>query len=155
MRDPIEDLENQDESDEDRLCNPNIPIGTVRQFIWNNRSFDVVSTPCDEDDTKKIIGAIVSQAVKDFERLAHPEARRKKSDKESWETARAFLFEDEYALDYGDLQLTFSEALKVVGDGSLSLTSMRRSLIAKTVAAWEDQGRKLDQKFYKKALKLN
>ena len=161
MRNPTEDLEPDlepieiDETDEDRFCDPNIPVGFVRKFNWNKKDFEAISLPCNEDDTKKILSAIVNQAVKDFERLAHPEARRKKTDKESWETARGFLFEENYTIDYGDSQLTFSEILKIIGDGSLSLTSMRRSLISKTVATWEDQGRKLDYKFYKKPLKIN
>ena len=131
------------------MCNTDSPLELtnegyrIRYFEWNKHTFEVVSTPCTIDDTKKLISAIVAQAVKDFERLAPITSRKRKADIENWETARGFLFDD------GDTELNFAEMLTIVGDGDgFSVYSLRKSLVEKTTNLWALQGVILDDEFY-------
>jgi len=109
----------------------------VRYFEWNKTIFKVISTSCTLTDTKVLMSAIISQAVKDFERLANPSSRKKKADIEYWETAKGFLFDDNYLIQYGDLELNFAEMLNSIAEESgFCIFSLRRSLIKKTTGFW-------------------
>ena len=113
----------------DYLDNLEAPL--IRTFEWNNSTFEVWNSPCDMDDCKKLLTAIVGQAVKDFERLAHTGARTKKASAQDWAYARGFLFDDDYFIDYGGHGLGFAEILSIIG--GFSVRSMRESLIDKTI----------------------
>ena len=81
--------------------------------------------------------------------MASPKARKRKADKENWITACGFLFDNEYTIPYGDIEMTFHELLAVVGNGDgFNLSSLRRSLIEKTIRFWSLQGETLDDEFY-------
>lgn len=121
----------------------------IRTFEWNNTTYEVWNNPCDMDDCKKLLTAIVSQAVKDFERLAHPPARTKKSSAQDWASARGFLFDEDYFIDYGGQNLGFSEVLTTIG--GFSIRSMRASLIEKTTIYWEVLGVQLPDNFWHKS----
>jgi hypothetical protein len=93
---------------------------------------------------------IIHQAVKDFERLALPSARKDKASRENWTTARGLLFEDDYTIDYGDIPVTFKDMLEFIStDGSFSVSSMRKSLITQTFGYWKIKGEQLEEEFWK------
>ena len=122
----------------------------IRYFEWNKQIFEVVNAPCNLDDTKKLITAIISQAVKDFERLAAPVQRKRKADTENWHSACGLLFDDDYLIQYGDTELNFAEMLVIIGSGDgFSVPSLRKSLIAKTTQLWKAQGEILEDEFYR------
>lgn len=123
----------------------------VREFDWNGKTFYVFSSPCSEEDSVKILTAIIHQAVKDFERLAHPSQRTSKASRESWSTASKFLFDNDYIIDYGDVELNLKEMLYYINpEGSFSVSSLRRSLVSKTIEYWEKEGKKLSDNFWLK-----
>jgi len=122
----------------------------IRSFIWNNKTFYVVSAECTIADTAKLMTEIIHQAVKDFERLALPSARKDKASRENWTTARGLLFEDDYTIDYGDIPVTFKDILEFIStDGSFSVSSMRKSLITQTFGYWKIKGEQLEEEFWK------
>ena len=118
----------------------------IRTFEWNNTTFEVVNADCDMDDCKKLLTAIVGQAVKDFERLAHTSARTKKTSALDWSTARGLLFSDDYFIDYGGQDLGFAEILSIIG--GFSIRTMRESLVEKTTTYWSAQGIVLPDDFW-------
>jgi len=121
----------------------------VREFEWNGSTFFVMNTPCSSEDSIKLLTAIIHQAVKDFERLAHPSSRTDKVTRESWSTASQFLFDNNYLIDFGDLQLNLSDMLLHISPkGSFNVPSLRRSLIQKTNEYWEDKGETVPEGFW-------
>jgi hypothetical protein len=65
----------------------------------------------DEDQCRFIILKVLEQAVRDFTSLADSFLPH---DKEVWQEAKDFLFDNEYKLLWGDWELTTEEFLQLV-----------------------------------------
>lgn len=122
----------------------------IREFDWNGKTFYVVNTECTVADTARLMTEIIHQAVKDFERLALVSARKDKTNRENWSTARGLIFEDDYTIEYGDIPVTFGDMLEFIStDRIFSVSSMRKSLIAQTIGYWKAKGKQLEEEFWK------
>jgi len=84
--------------------------GLIRYFLWNNKEFKVVNKHCLHDESTLLLKAILQQAVNDYVKLSC-KVLTKDDDKWHLETARQFLFDNHYHIDYGDMKLTAREVI--------------------------------------------
>lgn len=67
------------------------------------------------DDVRCLLLAMINQAIWDFRySQSHKIDRRSIVSQDDAETARAFLFEPDYTIDYGDRQLTLVDICTVL-----------------------------------------
>ena len=122
----------------------------IREFEWNGKIYYVISTECDETDTRKLMIAIINQAVKDFERLAWPGARKDKPSIENWETARDLFFRENYHFDYGDIPITLEDMLDYISfEGAFQLSTIRARIIEQAKIYWQNKNKQLGEDFWK------
>jgi len=65
-----------------------------------------------DDECRRIILKIIEQAIRDYISLENATAP---IEKYYYQTARDFLFDDEYAIDYGGEDKTIHDLLDIVG----------------------------------------
>lgn len=89
------------------------PNGIVRYFLWNGREYNVQNSPCFSDDGKTLMRAIMQQAINDYVKLADKEITRE-DDKLNYETAYGLLFNDNYTIDFGGIDITLKDMVSFI-----------------------------------------
>ena len=81
-------------------------------YYWGNVSFTLSQPNPTEEESRLVLLKIVEQAIRDFVNLSNS-----KSPGEEWayKTAEAFLFEEEYRIDYGGVEYSLNEILAILG----------------------------------------
>lgn len=64
-----------------------------------------------EDEARFVILKVLEQSVRDYCTLYNAESQREKDD---WESAKGFLFDDDYTVDWGEWEITPEELLDLV-----------------------------------------
>tara|TARA_Y100000310_G_scaffold96132_1_gene93926 strand:- start:1102 stop:1434 length:333 start_codon:yes stop_codon:yes gene_type:complete len=65
-----------------------------------------------QDECRRIIAEMLKQAVRDYLNL---DKSKDKDDQEDWKFAEAFLFEEEYRVDWGGKDRSLEEFLGILG----------------------------------------
>ena len=65
----------------------------------------------DIEECRILMLKVLEQAIRDYISLADSELQ---SDKETWESAKDFLYDDEYRLIWGDYELSIEEYLDIL-----------------------------------------
>lgn len=65
----------------------------------------------EEDDARFIILKVLDQSIRDYITLYNAVSQKEKED---WETANLFLFENDYTIDWGEWEITPTELLDLV-----------------------------------------
>lgn len=82
-----------------------------RTYTYGDVEFYLSDFMPDRDQCRFLILKILEQAMRDYVSLYASEVP---SEQQSWASAEAFLFEDEYYLMWGDLELSATEFLDLV-----------------------------------------
>jgi len=101
--------------------------GLVRYFVWNDREYSVVNTPCYKDDAITIFRAILQQSVNDYIKLSSKKLT-KDEDKMNLQTAVGFLFDDDYIVNFGEIDLDARDLLFYLTGNEPNMTIFRNSL---------------------------
>lgn len=80
----------------------------VRYFLWNGKEYQVVNAECFPDDGKILMRAIFQQAINDYIKLSSKKLL-KEEDKVNFDTAKGFLFDDDYTIDFGGMDITLKD----------------------------------------------
>jgi hypothetical protein len=102
--------------------------GLVRYFVWNNREYSVVNRPCYIDDAKTILRAILQQAINDFIKLSSKKLT-KDEDKFDLQTAKGFIFDDDYVVDFGGMDLNIRDLLFYLQGSEPNMDIFRASVM--------------------------
>jgi len=65
----------------------------------------------DHDEARFIILKVLEQAVRDYCTLYNAGSQR---DQDDWESAKGFLFDDDYTIEWGEWTITSTELLGIV-----------------------------------------
>lgn len=84
--------------------------GLVRFFLWNDREYSAVNKRCFRDDATVLLKAILQQAVNDYVKLSC-KTLTKEEDKLNLKTSKAFLFDNEYHINYGGMDITVRDVV--------------------------------------------
>jgi hypothetical protein len=99
-RENIIELLREEQSDE----------GLVRYFLWNNKEYKVTNRYCLRDEATLLLKAILQQAVNDYLKLSCKKLT-KEEDRWNFETAKGFLFDDNYCIQYGDIEISVRDII--------------------------------------------
>ena len=84
--------------------------GLVRYFLWNSKEYSVINTPCHVDDAKALLEAILRQAVNDYIKFCGVNLT-KEEDIYNFSTAHDLLFDDDYHINYGGIDITVRDII--------------------------------------------
>ena len=115
----------------------------TRSFEWNGKVHEFECTKCTPEDAIRLRVAIVAQAAKDFVFYFHPSRRKGDAARAIWETARDLFFDDEYAIMFGDTEITakqlIAEALGFDELNQKTLERARERLIKQAKEYWREK----------------
>jgi hypothetical protein len=119
-RDNIIELTKTEESEE----------GLVRYFKWNDKEYSIVNARPFSDDAKVILRAILTQSINDYVKL-HPGESTKEEDRFNYQTARNFLFDDDYVIDYGGIDIGIRDLIFFITGTDPNMEMFRAGILRK------------------------
>ena len=93
------------------MTEPENPIRYGVEHDYNNVKFRLEDFTPDNEESRILIMKVVEQAVRDYLLLYNSEFA---NEKEAWETAHDFLYDDEYRLEWGTWTLSPEELLEII-----------------------------------------
>lgn len=81
--------------------------GEVFFYLTDFRNFPVYP-----EQARYLLLKVIEQAIRDYISLVHSTIP---SEQQLWETARGFLFDDDYIIDWGNKEINLDEALMMLG----------------------------------------
>jgi hypothetical protein len=100
----------------------------IRYFLWNNKEFCSVNNQCYSDDAKVLMRVVLQQAINDFIKYTNKEPI-KNDEKYDFETAKGFLFDDDYQIDFGDISLTTRDVLYYITGSDPNMDMFREGIL--------------------------
>jgi len=81
-------------------------------YKWGEITFNLHRPELEEDECRFFLMKIIEQSIRDIVNLSNSDSS---VDNFYFNTARDFIFDDEYTIDYGSKELTFSDILHTLG----------------------------------------
>ena len=96
-----------------------------KDYIYGTVKFHLSDFIPDIEECRILMLKILEQAIRDYVSLVNSELP---NDKEVWESARDFLFDNEYRFMWGDIEISTEEYLDII---DLDITWVRDQSIKK------------------------
>ena len=95
------------------------------------------------EDYRKLMSAVLRQAMDDYIKLQHPRSRRRKYEREAFWSARDLLWDNECSLSIADEEgheMTLEALAKAAADReNVDLDRLRSYLISESIEYWENK----------------
>lgn len=101
--------------------------GLVRYFLWNDKEYSCLNEPCFRDDAITLLRVILQQAVNDYVKLSCKKLT-KEEDKFNFQTAAGFLFDDDYYINYGGMDMSCSDIVFYLTGSEPNMSMFREGI---------------------------
>jgi hypothetical protein len=82
-----------------------------KDYVYGNVRFHLADFVPDVEECRILMLKVLEQAIRDYMSLQNSELP---NDREAWESARDFLYDDEYRLKWGDMEISTEEYLDII-----------------------------------------
>ena len=125
------------------MSKDNLP--DIREFTWRNKTYTFSSkTTYDIEETRILLEKIFLQAVNDFKFYYSKTKRNTEYEKQTYETAKGFLFDDNYYIDFGEIQLQAKDIIEEIRNSTVDIDKMekiRKRIVYQAKKYWGERNR--------------